>query len=477
MLRAELDFSAYIAERTRDFTGREWVFAEIDRWLADPDAPRYFIITGEPGIGKTAIAASLTQIRDLAAVHFCITRRADTIDPLNFVRSLSHQLTRLDQFAQCVLKEQGVYVDVSVDVRENYGQIIGVQIENLIGGSRSATIAFNHTVADPLKRLYGGEFDRQMVILVDALDRAVRHHGPETIVDLVADAHGLPSQVRFVLTSRPEGTALRHFEQLAIPYLVLDGRREENLEDIRVYVRHRLETSKALQKRLRERGMQRRAFIERATEASQGNFLYLIWLLRAVEESVQQVDALETLPRELGSVYREFLRACTIGEDIRRWRDHYRPLLGVLAAAQAPLTAEQLAEFSALEMQKVADFLVDSQQFIYRTEDGKYRLYHQSLRDFLGTLELAGEFWIDLESIHRQIVISFQARYHTHWDDIDDYGVRFLLYHIVQCRPQTNAQGAIGQWDKYAVKWLFLHLKRQGRANDIGRFVNQVFDS
>lgn len=30
-----LDFSDYITDRTPDFTGREWVFAEIDRWLAD----------------------------------------------------------------------------------------------------------------------------------------------------------------------------------------------------------------------------------------------------------------------------------------------------------------------------------------------------------------------------------------------------------------------------------------------------------
>jgi hypothetical protein len=57
-MKAPLDFSAYIAERTRDLTGREWVFAEIDHWLADPDARRYFIITGEPSIGKAAVAAS-----------------------------------------------------------------------------------------------------------------------------------------------------------------------------------------------------------------------------------------------------------------------------------------------------------------------------------------------------------------------------------------------------------------------------------
>lgn len=87
------DFSAYIAERTRDFTGRKLVFAEIDAWLAKPDAPRYFIISGEPGIGKTAIAARPTQIRELAACDFCIARQADTVDSLDFACSLSHKLT------------------------------------------------------------------------------------------------------------------------------------------------------------------------------------------------------------------------------------------------------------------------------------------------------------------------------------------------------------------------------------------------
>jgi hypothetical protein len=63
-VKAIFDFAAYIANRTRDFTGREWVFAEIDRWLSDPDGPCYFIITGEPGIGKTAITASRTRVCD-----------------------------------------------------------------------------------------------------------------------------------------------------------------------------------------------------------------------------------------------------------------------------------------------------------------------------------------------------------------------------------------------------------------------------
>jgi hypothetical protein len=70
-------FLEEVERLTRDFTGREWVFQAIDTWLADPKGPTFFIITGEPGIGKTAIAARLTQVRDLAAYHFCRARESN----------------------------------------------------------------------------------------------------------------------------------------------------------------------------------------------------------------------------------------------------------------------------------------------------------------------------------------------------------------------------------------------------------------
>jgi hypothetical protein len=54
----------WIAHRAANFVGREWVFRAIDRWLADADGPHYFVITGEPGVGKTTLAARLVQIRD-----------------------------------------------------------------------------------------------------------------------------------------------------------------------------------------------------------------------------------------------------------------------------------------------------------------------------------------------------------------------------------------------------------------------------
>jgi hypothetical protein len=47
---------------TEGFPGWEWSFEEIYLWFQQ-DNERLFILTGEPGVGKSAIAAHLIQIR------------------------------------------------------------------------------------------------------------------------------------------------------------------------------------------------------------------------------------------------------------------------------------------------------------------------------------------------------------------------------------------------------------------------------
>lgn len=95
-----IDFTSYIAERTQDFTGRGWVFTAINNWLADPDSPPVFLLTGEPGSGKTAITARLAQFSDglagpptppgflqagfLSAYHFRSARDRRWINPRTF---------------------------------------------------------------------------------------------------------------------------------------------------------------------------------------------------------------------------------------------------------------------------------------------------------------------------------------------------------------------------------------------------------
>jgi len=78
-----------LQQLTEVFTGRSPILNDIDHWLQQNDQ-RFFILTGEPGVGKSAIAAHLTQTRkDIFAYHFCQAADPNTLKPGQIVRSPS----------------------------------------------------------------------------------------------------------------------------------------------------------------------------------------------------------------------------------------------------------------------------------------------------------------------------------------------------------------------------------------------------
>ncbi len=51
-----IEFAPAIERVTRDFTGRAWVFKQIDDWLTNQTSQVY-LLTGDPGTGKSANSA------------------------------------------------------------------------------------------------------------------------------------------------------------------------------------------------------------------------------------------------------------------------------------------------------------------------------------------------------------------------------------------------------------------------------------
>ena len=82
-----IQFTADITKLLRDFTGRKWVFDELDAWLQTPSGKKLFWILGEPGVGKSAIAAWVRENRrEIAAFHFCDINSEEKRSPAKLVR-------------------------------------------------------------------------------------------------------------------------------------------------------------------------------------------------------------------------------------------------------------------------------------------------------------------------------------------------------------------------------------------------------
>jgi len=453
-----LDFSKYITDRTRDFTGREWVFRAIDNWLADPEGSRVFLLTGEPGCGKTAVAARLVQTsqggtpaaglaaRDVPSAEypnlakgaitfyqFCQAFHNDSLDPLRFTKPLSLYLARqYPPFAEALTRIGTQDPKIHVQTRQEVGTVadqalvVGalVVVENLTIGDLSARVAFDRVVAGPLKEMCETDDVGTLLILVDALDEALTYPG-ETLVDLLGhvldDPRNLPPQVRFLLTSRPDDRVIHLLGQ---PTLDLIRDAPADVEEVRTYAHRRLHT-------LDE--PRRSALAGRIAAATKGNFLYARHVIDDLLSDLTQIEDVteRLLPEDLHDVYRQFLKR-ELARSLDTWDDDYAPLLGVLAVARGDgLTSEQLAAILEPHDFNTGKLLRACGQYLAGPHpDGPFCIYHQSFREFLLTDE---EYQVDATKANTAVAHTFLRDYADEWLECDEhYALQNTATHLVE---------------------------------------------
>jgi hypothetical protein len=424
-----IDYTDFISRSTDGFVGRHWLQAQFDAFLTGA-GPTVFLLSGEPGVGKTAFLAHLGAQRGYIH-HFVSAQELDWVSPVAFVESLAEQLAA--RYGPWLLAEEealpGIAVEQDVAHVAAGGRVIGVLIQQYVG--LPVEELARKLVWRPLQRLAARQ-EQPVVLTVDGLDEATTYSGKPNINDLLVHLASAPN-LRLLVSANP-GLALAQlnaqFPRAGLHHVVLDEQGAPNLEDVRLYLEHALQEP-AVQQAVALSGLSGPAFTEQMVAHSDGNFLYLTTLIKALRQDATRVD-LQALPASLADYYRAHFLRQRQEVDRQQWREVYRPVMGVLTVARAPLAVRALADLAAVEREAVDEVLESLSLFLDRRErDGRplYRWYHRALADFLASEADNPDNWFDPQKYHTQIAGRLHARFPDPATIDDEYALNHLAAH------------------------------------------------
>lgn len=343
-------FDSFIADRTKDFVGRQFVFDALDKFMSDPQFDSgYFIIKGEPGIGKSAIMAQLVKTRGLIH-HFNIALQSIN-KPKHFLQSICAQL-----IAKFSLDHKTWPPDADKD-----GAFL------------------NQLLSESSEKLAEGE---KLLIGIDALDEVDMIEIPES-ANVLYLPQSLPEGVFFVVTTRHKFDI--RVQVINSESLDIEAASPNNQEDARQYIESRLSDDK-IQQRIKEWEVTEKEFVDTILKKSEANFMYLKYVLLDIRKGDFKEGKLDELPDTLIGYYRRHWKQMK-SKNAETFEKFQQSVVCVLATVKEAISINQVSNFTDLEFTKIRDVIREWFEFLYEefSEEQKplYRIYHSSFQEFL----------------------------------------------------------------------------------------------
>lgn len=475
-----IDFSELINKSTEGFTGRQWVRDAVIDFI-ESKSSRYFLLLGEPGSGKTAFMASLINEKGFPPHHFIgkgsleeIETSFDWCDPVRFAESVGYQLVY--NYGGWVMNWEDWGILVEQDVKELNGQMTGAHVKEFTVSPRPSdkpklSIKEKVELLGPLARIIGVYIeeiqmdpepivrqllmtplskvakrypDYQVVIIVDGLDEAAEYSNTERDILKMLPDSALPNNVRFLLSSRPgehlDTTDLMGKAQVFWLSEDIEGNRDpRTIEDAYDYTMN-LAGEQAIGQMLKEKEIKPDYLGRKVADASQGNFLYLYHYAEGLRKGHESLFDLSNLPIGLFSIYGHFVKHMKKKCKDISWPHAYKPVLGVLAVTREPLYLKQIADFSTVDLEEVAEILIRIKQFLDimgpQVKERRYKIYHNSFAEFLVSED--NEDLIDVRQAHSRISDALFKQ-----QQMDRYKMSNLLYHLIEGQRWDDIQHVI----------------------------------
>ena len=360
-------------EQTRylpGFIGREWLYGKVKAWLDDKNGSRVFLVTGDPGVGKTAFSALLCSQPSVIAVHyFCVHGDEQKSDPRRCVMTIAYQLTtRLPEYRE---------------------RVNGLSLEKIASKGNARTL-FKTLIVEPLKDRVP-EPDHTGVLLIDGLDEASNGEKNELAELIAAEFRATPAWLRLIITSRPESAVTLPLQGYD-PY-PLDRTSRFNMADIEDYIDRHFRS-------FAPNGTVPQTTVKTVAICSEGLFLYLHYVREELALGRLSLNRPAEFPKGLGEVYWRFFNRQF--PEISSYQAEIRPVLETVLASKEDPTVQMLAAVFNWSDYERAD-LNAKLGALFPIREGCVKPFHRSVVEWLTDPERAGRYVVSITEGHRRL--------------------------------------------------------------------------
>ena len=432
----------YLAGARENFIGRRWLYNEIENALHPPSTVSGVMIVGDPGAGKSALAAQLVCSRSssrtihehILGYHLCKHSDKNTRIAGKFVRNLAEMIARrIPEYGYIVSNSSYILRSLNTDC---------VGIQDPVG-------CFEQAVLSPLKSLTNVPKENWYIV-IDALDECLTQtETSHSIVYLLNNKlPRFPSWLKLVLTSRNESS--ESLNSGSIAKLSINPEDSRNIEDIELFLTTRFYRDGPLLYRVKtwfgESSVENTAkLISALLRKSQGNFLFVKEMIHHWETTRVKRNDPYALPETLGELYHSYFQRLY---DTREQFKPVRRVLELLVSTFHPMTQREI--FDVLKMNEkqleedydFRDRMKELGHFVRYGKNNTLTLYHLSLTEWLtGNSNKNGPFYVSKKKGH-EVFCDYYLRL------ISDGGKSALSKYIL-----TLAQHiACGGWREAYVK-------------------------
>ncbi|KIM21461.1 hypothetical protein M408DRAFT_36740, partial [Serendipita vermifera MAFF 305830] len=395
---SDLEFSPRIDECMEGT--REDVLKAVFDWVADYEAANIFWLTGHPGVGKSAIAASLVEkLRDTARLgssFFFQRERSNAMTTSALWRTIAYGLAR-----QYPTLRKHLIATLEADE----ALLTTVSIEKL----------FRKLIHEPLVAFEETGGKDTVVVVIDALDECGGFDGQHSsqrtnLMRTLKIWSTLPNRFKLVVTSRAEPDIVHLFSAVKHEsFEILSGTmvQSKSSEDIEKFLEYHLGQIAARSNGALAPdwpGGQIKTWLARLAA---GLFIWVDTAVRFMRRGEPQEQLNSILGGAsmggLSALYSSILGASFV-EPTERVLESFRRIVGGIILAKEPLTASSLSHLCSAD-HSVLSHIRNGLQSVMDSGEA-LRFSHQSFVDFLlNSAECRPGFLINLQQQKRYMTL------------------------------------------------------------------------